>query len=246
MKQFSIVFNLLALMVVLSLVASCAGTMQAIEHSSMTTKVKMSDSIILDPSSVAKNRTVYVRVTNTSDMQEIQFEPMLRMKLEQKGLKLVSTPEEAGYIIQANVLYMDYAKDASMTADGMLAGGVGGALLGSGMGSSWKSSTAGAIGGGIIGSVIGGLVGKMIHVDRYLGVVDVKIQEKVEGGVTGTVKSDIKQGTSTTMTAERKIQSDYQTYATRLAAEAVRTNINKEEAAVAISDKLATQISAIF
>lgn len=246
MKQFLIVFKIVALVVVLSLIVSCAGTMQAIEHSSMTTKVKMSDSIILDATNLAKNKTVYVRITNTSDMQEIQFEPMLRMKLEQKGLKLVSSPDEAGYIIQANVLYMDYAKDASMTADGMVAGGVGGALLGSGIGSGWRSNARGALAGGIAGSIIGGLVGKLIHVDRYLGVVDVRIQEKIDGGVSGTVKADIKQGTSTTMTTERNIQSDYQTYATRLAAEAVRTNINKEEAAVAISDKLATQISAIF
>lgn len=206
----------------------------------------MSDSIILDAASIAKNRTAYVRVTNTSDMQEIQFEPMLRVKLEQKGIKMVSDINDAGYIIQANVLYMDYAKDASMTADGMAAGGIGGALVGSGVGSGWKGNTAGAIVGGIVGSVVGGLIAKAVHVDRYIGVVDVRIQERVEGGVTGKIESNIKQGTSTTITTEKSIQSNYQTYTTRIAAEAVRTNINKEEAASVISDKLATQIASIF
>jgi hypothetical protein len=240
------VVSLFLVVILIFSLFGCAGTMRAIEHSSMTTKVKMSDSIILDASSLAKNRTVYVRVTNTSDMQEIQFEPMLRVRLEQKGLKIVSDPDEAGYIIQANVLYMNYAKDASMTADGMAAGGIGGALLGSGIGSGWRGNTAGAIGGAMIGSIVGGLAGKLISVDRYIGVVDVKIQERVIGGVSGTVKSDIKQGASTTIATERNIQSNYQTYTTRIAAEAVRTNINKEEAANAISDKLATQISSIF
>lgn len=243
MKKFLLLICVITLVFGLS---GCAGTMQAIEHSSMTTKVKMSDSIILDPTTLAKNRTVYVRVTNTSEMQEIQFEPMLKTKLQQKGLKVVSNPEEAGYIIQVNVLYMDYAKDASMTADGMVAGGVGGALLGSGIGSGWKGNTAGAVIVGAIGSIAGGLIGKMIHVDRYLGVIDVRIQEKVEGGIIGKVESNVTQGTSTTIKTEREIKTDYQSYQTRIAAEAVRTNINKEEAAAAISDKLATQIAAIF
>ncbi len=46
----------------------CAQTMRAIEDAKMTTTVKMSDIIFLDPNSLAKNRNVFVRVINTSDM----------------------------------------------------------------------------------------------------------------------------------------------------------------------------------
>lgn len=240
-----LVVGIVALLLTFNLIG-CAGTMQAIEHSSMSTKVKMSESIIFDAQNLTKNRNLYIKITNTSEIQEIAFENMLREKLAGKGYALVTDPSQAGYILQANVLYMDYQKDSSMTADGMLAGGFGGALLGSGIGSGWKGNTAGAVAGGIIGSVVGGLIGKLIHVDTFLGVVDLQIQERVEGGVIGTQKADVKQGTSTSMVTERKVQSDYQTYRTRLVAQATRTNINKEEAAAAISEKLAMQISGLF
>jgi len=223
----------------------CAGTMRAIEHSNMTTNVKMSDSIILDVQTLVKNKNIYIRITNTSEMQEIAFESILKDYLSKKGYSIVSDPSVASYILQANILYMDYQKDSSMTADGMMAGGFGGALLGSGIGGG-RESIAGALGVGIVGSIIGGLAGKLIHVDTFLGVVDLQIQEKVEGEVTGTVKADVKQGTSTSVVTERKIQSNYQTYRTRLVAQATRTNINKEEAAMAISEKIARQVSGLF
>jgi hypothetical protein len=67
----------------------------------------MSDTIFLNANILAKNRNVFVRVTNTSDMQEIQFESFLKDKLSQKGLTIINDPSQAGYVIQANVLYMD-------------------------------------------------------------------------------------------------------------------------------------------
>jgi len=220
--------------------------MKAIEHRNLETKVKMSDSIILDAEQLAKNRTVYVRFTNTSEMQEIDLTDRIKRALSAKGYTVTNNPARAGYIIQGNVLYMDYAKDSSMTADAMAAGGFGGALLGSNIGSGWRANTAGALVVGAAGSVIGGLVGSMIHVDRFLGVVDVEIKERVEGGVIGKAKAKIRQGTSTIVETEREVVSDFQTYRTRIAVEAVQTNIDKQEAAQVITEKLVYQIAGIF
>lgn len=239
-------FRALVLLVLTIFVFSgCAQTMHAIEHAKMTTWVKMSDTIFLDPNNLAKNKNVFVRVTNTSDMQEIHFEPLLREKLLQKGLNLVNDPSQAGYIIQANVLYMDYEK-STLTADGMLAGGFGGAIAGASIGGDWKGSTAGGVIGGAVGSLIGGAIGAAFKVETFFGAVDVQIKEKVEGGVSGKMKTDAKQGSATTLVTEREIKSEYQEYRTRIVAKAKQTNIDKVEAARVISDKLATQIAGMF
>lgn len=242
-----IVRFLVVLVLILSLagLTGCAGTMHAIEHAKMTVTVKMSDTIFLDPSTLVKNKTAYVRITNTSDMQEIDFESQLRGRLSQKGITLVNDPLQAGYIVQANVLYMDYEKQG-LTGDGMIAGGYGGAIVGAAMGGDWKGSLAGAGIGAAAGSLIGGAIGSAFKVETYLGVVDIQIQEKVEGGVKGTVTTDAKQGTSTRLQTEREIKSDYQTYRTRIAVMAKQTNIDKVEAARVVSERLAVQIANMF
>ncbi|BCB96607.1 hypothetical protein JZK55_15290 [Dissulfurispira thermophila] len=76
--------------------------------------------------------------------------------------------------------------------------------------------------------------------------MDVQIKERVEGGVTGTMKTDVKQGSSTSLTTEREVKTDYQEYRTRIVAKAKQTNIDKNEAAQVISDKLAAQIAGMF
>lgn len=244
-KKKSKVFGILVLFVVVFVLSGCAQTMQAIDHAKMTVAVKMSDTIFLDPNSLAKNRNVFVRVTNTSDMQEIVFEQMLRENLSKKGLMLVNDPSQAGYIIQANVLYMDYEKQ-SLTADGMLAGGFGGTIGGAAMGGDWKGSTAGAAIGGVVGSIVGGAIGAAFKVETFFGTVDVQIKEKVEGGVKGIMRTDAKQGTSTNLMTEREVKSDFQEYRTRIVAKAKQTNIDKNEAARVISERLATQIAGMF
>jgi hypothetical protein len=226
--------------------SGCAQTMHAIEHAKMTTTVKMSDTIFLDAANLAKNRKVYVRVTNTSDMQEIAFEGLLKDKLASKGITLVSDPNEAGYIIQANVLYMDYEKKG-LTADGMLAGGYGGAIAGAAFGGGgWKGPAAGALVGGVVGSLVGGAIGAAFKVETFFGAVDIQIQERVEGGVRGTMTTDASQGSATRLQTEREIRSDFQTYRTRIVAKATQTNIDRNEAAGIISEKLASQIAGMF
>src|SRR3972149_949411 len=175
----------LCLLLIFGLVAlyGCAGTMQAIEHRQMSMSAKMSDTIFLDPETLAKNRIVYVRVTNTSDFQEIDFGEILKAKLSSKGFQVTNDPSKAGYIVQANLLYMGQEKEG-LTGDGMLAGGFGGALAGSALGGDWKGSVAGGLAGAAVGSVVGGLVGSMIHVDTYLGVSNNQFEAKNNNCVT--------------------------------------------------------------
>lgn len=238
--------TLLLLFIIQVTLSGCAQTMQAIENAKMTVTVNMSDTIFLDPKVLTKNRNVYVRTTNTSDMQEIVFDGLLKESLRNRGMNIVDDPSQAGYIVQANVLYMNYEKQG-LTADGMLAGGYGGAIAGAlAGGRGWKGPAAGAVIGSAVGSLVGGAIGAAFKVETFFGAVDVQIQEKVEGGVKGVVTTDASQGSSTKLSTERQITSDYQTYRTRIVAKAKQTNIDKSEAARVISERLATQIAGMF
>lgn len=237
-------FAALTAVSLLFLVLSCAS-MKAIESREISVSAKMSDTIFLDPEAMEKNRIIYVRVMNTSDFQEIDFDSLLRNKIASKGYTITNSPSEAGYILQANLLYMGVEKE-SLTAEGMLAGGFGGGLAGSTIGSGSKGPAAGAVGGAIVGSVIGGIVGSMIHVDTYLGAVDIQIKETVEGGVQKTVETDVSSGMGSKTVTEHQKFDTKQEYRTRIVVKATQTNINRITATQIITNKLAEQISGIF
>jgi len=232
------------LTLLLTTLSGCVGTMQAIQHREMSLSAKMSDTIFLDPEILTKNRKVFVRVTNTSDFQEIDFNGLLASKLSAKGYTVTNNPSEAGYIIQANLLYLGEEKK-DLTAEGMLAGGFGGALAGSTIGGGWRANSAGALGGTIVGSVVGGVVGSLVHVDTYLGTVDIQIKEAAEG-VVGVIETDAKQGSSTTVKTKKEVKSSFQEYRTRIVVKAKQTNINRQEASSAIANRLAVQIAGVF
>ena len=234
-----------ALFLVVAMFSGCAQTMKAVQHAKLTTNVNMSDTIFLDAEAIARNNKVYVRVTNTSQMQEIAFQDLVEQKLRAKGYVITRNPSEAGYILQANVLYMDYQKE-DMTADGMLAGGFGGALAGAALGGDDTGKVvAGAI-AGAVGSLAGAAVGAVVHVDTFVGAVDIQIKERVEGGVVGEMTTEASQGSVTTLKTTRKIKSNFQTYRTRIVATATQTNIDRQKAASVLSEILASQVAGVF
>jgi hypothetical protein len=228
------------------LLTGCGGNMiAAVQNRSLSLSARMSDTIFLDPESVAKNKSVYVRVTNTSDFQEIDFADMLKKRLQAKGCSITESPSAAGYIVQSNLLYMGQEKK-DLTAEGMVAGGFGGALAGSTIGSGWRGPTAGALGLGLVGAVAGAVVGSMVHVDTYFGALDIQIKEASPNAVRGVMTTDAAQGSSTTLHTEREVKSNYQEYRTRIVVTARQTNIDRVEACNAIADRLATQIAGMF
>ncbi len=88
-------FKLLSLLVLLVFLFSSSGCGQminAIEHSDMQVKLKMTDTIFLDPVTKAKNKTIYVAVNNTSDMQEVDttmLQNLIVSRLTAKGYQVV-------------------------------------------------------------------------------------------------------------------------------------------------------------
>jgi len=218
--------------------------MSAVEHAKLETSAKMSDTIFLAPAPQAA-KTVFVQVKNTSDVP-IQLQELVIQKLTGKGYRVITDdPYKAYYWLQANVLYMGKEKK-HLTADAALAGGYGGALLGAATGRGTGRYTGGAA-GALVGSAAGMLIGSAIHVDTYMGVVDIQVKEKtLQGTVATTTQSNLKQGIGTTIKSSHHAVSNYQAYRTRIVVRATRTNINIKEAVPVVENKLSSEIAGIF
>ena len=223
--------------------SGCSTVASGIEHAKLETSAKMSNTIFLNPVT-AEQKTIFVQVKNTSEVPMPNLQSKVVTLLSQKGYKIVADPYKAHYWLQGNVLYMG-KESKHMTMAGALAGGFGGALVGSAFGSGYGK--LGAVGaGGLIGSAVGMVAGAAIHVDRYMGVVDIQVKEKVNGTVKVNETSNLQQGIGTTYHSTRNTKTSYQAYRTRIGAEAVQTNMNLKKATPVIEDKIAMELAGIF
>lgn len=223
---------------------SCSTVATGIEHARLEVQAKMSNTIFLNPVR-PDQKTIFVEFRNTSQVSMPDLKRMIISRLEQKGYRVVNDPYKAEFWLQGNVLYIGKAS-RHMTMAGMLAGGYGGALAGSTMGGSWRG-TAGAIGAGAVaGSLAGAVVGAVIHVDTYIGVVDIQIKQRVNGTIQEQVNSNLQNGIGTENKTNYKTTTQYQAFRTRIGVEATQTNLNLKKAIPVIEDKLAKEIVGLF
>ncbi len=231
---------------ILAQLGGCAKTMDAIEHRELDVQGKMSDTIFLDPMLLVENPSVFLRVTNTSNFQEIDMAELIRTDLHNKGFKITG-PREAGFIIQANLLYLG-EKKTGLTADGMLAGGFGGGLTGAVMGSSSGKAGVYGVAGSLAGAAAGAVVGAMFSVDEYLGAMDIRLMEKLPNGeeMELTNSSDTSNGSAARSTGSMSRRTAHREFRTRIVVNACQTNIDSKEATTLIANRLAGQVSGIF
>ena len=242
MKKNTII-AFIALLLALTL-GGCASTARMMENATLTTNVVMQDTLFLDKTK-AKEKKVFVDVTNTSEVKDIPLDRYLREKFAQKNICVVEDAADATWVVQANISRLTYNKVESMGADlgryGAIAGGVVGYALPGTVRDSWFASAV----GGVVGNIVGAAVGSIVKVEAYEGSIDVQIKEK-SGTVKETTVSRVSQGSATTVTTETEEVKDYQTYRTSLSVTAKRTNINLEEAVTEIAEKASMQIAALF
>lgn len=223
--------------------SGCAQVATGIEHAKLETSAKMSKTIFLNPVR-PDQKTIFIQVKSTSQVPMPSLQSDVANYLTAKGYKIVQDPYKAHYWLQTNVLYMG-KETKHLTMAGALAGGFGGALIGSAFGSGYGKLGAMAV-GGMIGTGLGMIAGAAIHVDRYMGIVDVQVKEKVNGFVQAKMTSNLKQGTGTTYHTTRTLNTSYQAYRTRVAAEAIQTDMNLKKAIPMLENKIAMELAGIF
>jgi outer membrane lipoprotein SlyB len=240
-------FKFTALVGSIALLTSCAATQVAMEHHSLQTSTKLSETVFLDP--VPKTqKTVYIAVKNTSDQPIDNMGVRLKEAFNARGFKVVGEPNRAHYLLQANILQIGkMSAAASKTA---LGGGYGsalaGGLVGVGLGSLTHSSSA-MIGGGIAGGLVGLAADSLVKAVNYTMVTDVQISERVgRGSVSEQFNASLKNGSSsgTQQTVNKK--TDFQRYRTRVVSNADKVNLSFEKARPALEEGLVKTLVGIF
>jgi outer membrane lipoprotein SlyB len=236
-----------ATMGTLALLTGCAATQTAIEHGHLQTSTKMSETVFLNPVGDLQ-KTVFVSVKNTSD-QQINVEPALKHSLEAHGYKVMSSPNSAHYLLQANILKvgkMSISASQSALGDGygsLLAGGIAGTALGS-----LTHNTNDIMGGAIAGGLVGFGADSLVKDINYTMITDIQISERVGRGikVQEEHRSSLKQGRSSTLNQISTRDSQYQRYRVRVVSNADKVNLSFIDAVPALKTDLVKALVGIF
>ena len=153
-----------ALASALALLTCCSATSTLIEHRKLETNTNLSETLFLDHVS-ASQKTVFVSVKNTSQ-ESLSIDKPLKQALIEHGYKVVSNPEQAHYLLQANILRV--GKMSSSASQSALSSGFGSTLMGAGTGVALGALTGNSnamIGGGLAGGVIGIAADSLVMVE---------------------------------------------------------------------------------
>ena len=121
----------LTVVCVMGVLASCAGTYTRMANSDMQVTTNMDKTIWLDPT-VPEKTYIYVQARNTSDNSEFSdVAGYIKRALEYKGYNITNNPDNATFVLQANVLrsiMMQNGNGDEAKADALMAGGLGYAI----------------------------------------------------------------------------------------------------------------------
>ena len=246
MRTFSKISMLIASALIIGLfISGCGAATTAIEKRNLETQTKMSDSIFLEPVSPSK-QIVYVRIRNTTD-KEINIEEQIKAAIESKGFKVVSNPDEAYFMIQANILQV--GKTDGPNSDSALQSGFGGGLLGAGTSMVTGGSGVNIGIGAAVGAVVGVIANTMVKDIYYSMVTDVEIRQRpsIEESVSQHESNYLEQGTTSTINQNVNTTSaQWKIYRTRVVNTANQVNLDFEEAQSELSKGLTKSLSGLL
>lgn len=231
----------------IAVLTGCAATQTALEHRTLEVSTKQSEPLFLEPVSKSQ-KTIYVSIKNTSD-ESIDITHQLKTALSNQGYRVVSQPNLAHYLLQANILKV--GKMSVAASESALGGGYGsafaGAVAGTALGS-FSNSSSGMIAGGVAGGLVGLAADSLVKAVNYTMITDVLISERVGKGVQvkEQFESNIANGSSSTTLQSYSKSSQYQKYRIRIVSNADKVNLKFSDARGALEQGLVKNISEIF
>lgn len=235
-----------ALSVILS---GCAATTTAIAKRNLDVQTKMTDSVFLDPV-VAADKTVFVEVRNTSDRPDLDIAAEVRAAIAARGYRLVDDPDDARFLLQANVLQA--GRTSRSAAEGTFARGFGSALVGAAAGAgiarTQTSDTGVLVAGALIGAAASAVADSFVQDVTYSVITDVQVSERAAEGVVVTerMRQNLTQGSGGERILSTTEVHDWKRYQTRVMSSANRVNLDFEDAAPALVAGLSRSIAGIF
>jgi uncharacterized protein YdeI (BOF family) len=226
------------------LVTGCSAIDKQIKHGKLDVQTKMSETVFLDPVSDNK-RTVVLQIRNTSDKKDLNIQSEIVTAIEDKGYKVVSDPNKAHFMIQANILQVGKATDSDPF--GSMNSGFGGALAGGLIGSSISNNYTGMGVGVLAGGLIEMVADSAVEVVNYRMITDLQISEKAEGNtVTESSNAQLKQGSSGNKSSSWSEKSKWKKYQTRIISVAKKTNLKFELALPELKQGLVQSIAGLL
>lgn len=230
--------------------SGCAATQVAISKRNLDVQTKMSATVFLDPVR-ADQRTVFLQIRNTSDQSDLDITPDIKEAITAKGYTVVVDPDQAQFILQANVLQV--GKTSPSANESALRGGYGG-TLGAGMigaGTAYALGAGGsreAVGVAIVGMLVDTVAGAAVKDVYYSITTDIQIRERLRGGKTATATSQHKlaQGTSGNTELSYQEEVEWKTSQTRIISTANKVNLDFEEALPAMRAGLTRSLAGLF
>lgn len=223
----------------------CGAASTIIEKRNLEIQTKMSDSIFLEPVAPAK-QIVYIKIRNTTD-KDIEVEDQIKSAIEAKGFKVVTNPDEAYFMIQANVLQVGKTDDTQ--SDSALQSGFGGGLLGAGISLATGGSGSNIGLGAAIGAVTG-LIGNTVVKDIYYSMVtDVEIRQRpaLDEKISQNEENYSEQGTTSTISQNVNAANvQWKIYRTRVVSTANQVNLEFDEAKMELSKGLVKSLSGLL
>jgi TraT complement resistance protein len=238
----------LAVLAMLLFASGCAATTTGLGKRNLEVQTKMTDTIFLEPVP-PHARTILVQVRNTSDQADFDLQKAIEASIAERGYRLVDRPEEAHYLLQANVLQV--GRTSPTAAEQTFAGGFGGTLIGGAAGVAGariaSDDTRALIAGGLVGAATSSVVDALVEDVTYTIVTDVQISERAGEGVVVTerLEQNLRQGSGARIISATQIH-DWRRYQTRIMSTANRTNLEFEDAAPELVDGLTRSIAGIF
>lgn len=202
----------------------------------------MTQSVFLTPVKKSE-RSVYVDIKNTSGQELDSLMPLIERKLKLKGYKLIDDPDNARYILLANVLFANDKKE-----NNALNGAIAGGAVGAGVSDYNNGGAGNMVAAGAAGAIIGALIGKFTEDRIFQMVVDINVRENTNKEVT-TSKSNIsKQGKIKDGDRAGFMNSFAGKVASNEGGGSFDDNTSKkvEQALSVLEKKVATQIAGIF
>jgi len=226
-------------------ISGCGAASTAIEKRNLEVQTRMSDSIFLEPVSPEK-QIVYLRVRNTTD-KDVNVEQQIKDSFESKGFKVVNNPDEAYFMIQANILQV--GKTDGTDSESALKSGFGGGLLGAGVSAATGGSGNNVGIGAAIGAIAGLLADTMVKDIYFSMITDVEIRQRpaLYERITQTEDNYSEQGTTSTISQNVNTNSaKWKIYRTRVMSTANQVNLQFEDAQVELSRGLAKSLSGLL
>jgi len=230
----------------------CAATHTAITKRNLDVQTKMSETIFLDPVGV-KDKTIFVQVRNSTDKPDLELANAVKAAIVAKGYRLMADPDQAHFILQANLLSVDKTDKNPISSP---FGGYGAAVLGGGAGALISAVTGGssrqigvtALAVGALAGITETLASALVTDVYYIATADIQIKERTKIGIVSQSISNqkLKNGTGggTSVTTNESVE--FKIYQTRVISVANQVNLDFVDAAPMLSSGLSKVISGLF